>query len=254
MRLLRFVARFVPTASGRFLTYTYRENMQDHKRAKHELDLLLRWLKNHYPEGAYLWRMEYQKRGAIHFHIIAFNVGDMKLSEVTDYWQGMTGDDSYPDVKRIENKRKATYYVSKYIAKTSPSIEAAPTWMVALCVGSWRLLAAVALVAARDGFINLTYSENENLSPVFIGRFWGIVNRKNLPMAVLHKVRIKGGADVLHEMRRYARRYAPVIGKRLQGFTLFVQSPSQWLRLLDELLDESWIPHEVVRESAFVDF
>jgi len=117
--------------------------MQDHSEAKNHLDLLLRWLKYNYKEGAFLWRMEYQQRGAIHFHIIAFNVHRVEIEKVTKYWQELTGDDSYPDVETMHNRRKAVYYVSKYVAKRESN--------------------------NPSGFINEPYSEK----PQFFGRFLG---------------------------------------------------------------------------------
>lgn len=202
LRLLKLVSRLEKTASGLFLTFTYRANMQDHSAAKQHLDLLLRKLKYDHPEGAYLWRMEYQKRGAIHFHVIAFNVHKVEIEKLTQYWQELTGDDSFPDVERIQNRRKTLYYVSKYVAKHESNIS--------------------------SGFINEPYLEK----PAFFGRFWGVVNRKNLPLAPRTLIYLTGDAKVFHDLRRYARRYFNRLSRRLQGFTLLVGDAEQWLELL----------------------
>lgn len=248
-RLLRLVARLKPEASGLFLTVTYRENMRDHALAKKHLDKLLRWLKYNYPAGAFLWRMEYQRRGAIHFHLLCFNVQFIEAGKVTAYWQNMTGDNSYPDVSEIQNRRKATYYVSKYIAKVADGMDAVPSWLLSLSVRSARL--ALALTAlARHGFIYVPYLEKSG----FVGRFWGVVNRKNLPYAPLRSCRIVGGADVLHEMRRYARRYSPKVSKRLQGFSLFVDDAERWRQLMEYHIGESWCVDHVKRSEAHINF
>lgn len=81
----------------------------------------------------------------------------------------------------------------------------------------------------------------------FVGRFWGVVNRKNLPYAPLRGCRIIGGADVLHEMRRYARRYSPKVSKRLQGFSLFVDDAERWRCLMEYHIGESWCVDEIDR-------
>lgn len=201
LRLLKLVSRLEKTASGLFLTFTYRANMQDHTEAKKHLDLLLRWLKYNYPGGAFLWRMEYQKRGAIHFHVIAFNVNRVDLKQLTSYWQDLTGDDSYPDVETMHNRRKALYYVSKYVAKPEEN---------------------------SAGFINEPYSEKT----VFFGRFWGCVNRKLLPFAARSFLYLRGDAKIFHDMRRYARKHYPRLSRRLQGFALLVSDADQWLDLL----------------------
>lgn len=202
LRLLKLVSRLEKNASGIFLTFTYRANMQDHSQAKYHLDLLLRWLKYNYQEGAFLWRMEYQKRGAIHFHIIAFNLKHIDIDAVTTYWQELTLDDSYPDVETIHNRRKALYYVSKYVAKHE--------------------------VNSPSGFISEPYSEKLQ----FFGRFWGVVNRKLLPFAPLTYLYLHGDAKVFHDMRRYARRHYKRLSRRLQGFCLLVSDAEQWLNLM----------------------
>lgn len=202
LRLLKLVTRLEKNASGKFLTFTYRENMQDHTEAKVHLDLLLRYLKYHYKQGAFLWRMEYQKRGAIHFHVIAFNVAWIDIDALTAYWQEMTGDDSYPDVEAIHNRRKAMYYVSKYVAKHERT--------------------------DISGFISEPYSEK----PQFFGRFWGVVNRKNLPLAVRTYFRVVGDAKVFHDLRRYARRFYAGLSRRYQGFCLLTVDGNQWLDLM----------------------
>jgi hypothetical protein len=125
-RGLRLVARLNPQASGLFLTVTYRRNMQDHVLAKKHLDKLTRWLKNHYPDGAFLWHVEYQARGAIRFHLLCFGVEFIEADKITKYWQKMTGDDSYPDLAQIENRCKASYYVSKYMILVFPVMPRLP--------------------------------------------------------------------------------------------------------------------------------
>lgn len=205
MRLLQHTARLASAASGLFLTVTYRENIQDHQLAKYHLDLLLRWLKKHYSVGSFMWRMEYQKRGAIHFHIIALNVNFIPIETLTAYWQKMTGDDSYPDISSITSRRKVMGYVSKYIAK--PQVHD-PT-------------------SEASGFINLPYSD-------FIGRYWGIVNRKCLPLAVRRRLEISAADDCLfNTLRRYARHKWRKLSRRFQGFTLFVDDALQWGALFD---------------------
>ncbi len=248
-RLLRFVARLDPAASGLFLTLTYRQNMRDHVLAKEHLDKLLRWLKYNYQGGAFLWRMEYQRRGAIHFHVLCFGVAFIEAQKITDYWQALTGDDSYPDLSEIQSRRKATYYVSKYIAKVPPATDGIPNFFFALAARSLRLALALGLLAA-NGFILVPYSEKRP----FVGRFWGCVNRQNLPYAPLHVRRVIGAADVLHEFRRYARRYWKGTSKRLQGFSLFVGSSDQWLRCFEALIADSWLPHEVRNPLKLIDF
>lgn len=219
-RLLELVSRLSNDAHGVFLTATYKKLQLDHKEAKKHLDKLRRWVEYHHPESAIIWRMEYQDRGAIHFHLLVFNVGYIPAKKLTAYWQKMTGDSSYPDVKRIENKRKAAYYVSKYIAKSS-------------------------VASGDNGFISLPYSEktkalsdlefselNKSMQDTgFVGRFWGVVNRAALPFAPLIRIAYSGSAVPIMQFRRLARRSTAGAFQwrsKVQGFTVFVGNAERW--------------------------
>jgi len=203
-RLLRVGARLKKDVFGVMATFTYRENMVDHAEAKQHLKLLTQWLQYHYKNTALLWRLEYQERGAIHFHILCLNINWVDAGAVTAYWQKLTGDDSYPDLKRLRSRRRVMAYISKYIAKMEQSEQAS---------------------GMSDGFINVPYLQN------FVGRFWGIVNRKCLPLAELEVMFVRGSFQLLNNLRRYARRKWGGLSRRVCGFSLFVNDSKQWMRL-----------------------
>lgn len=205
-RLLRVGARLKSNAVGVMLTFTYRENMRDHALAKNHLQLVGKWILYHYPLASLLWRLEYQERGAIHFHILAMNINWVDAVKLTSYWKALTSDDSYPDVKRVRSRRRVMAYISKYIAKMEQS-QGKDT--------------------ASNGFIYVPYLEN------FVGRFWGIINRKALPLAPLHVMLVRGDKLLLINLRRYARRKWRGIRGKIAGFSLFVNNSSAWMRLAE---------------------
>lgn len=98
-----------------FITYTFAKNITDlkeantifslyHKRVKYHLKITLK----------YLVVVEFQKRGAVHYHCIYFNIPFIpKLKHIlADEWgQG------FVDVKSIKNIRSVGAYVSKYLRK-----------------------------------------------------------------------------------------------------------------------------------------
>ena len=53
-----------------FITLTYKENMQDIKQSRKDLDIFFKRLRRKYKDLKYIWVMEYQFRGAIHFHLL----------------------------------------------------------------------------------------------------------------------------------------------------------------------------------------
>lgn len=236
-RLLRITARFRSDVSALFVTLTYRENMRDHKAAKKHLDYTLRWLKRRH-SGAILWRMEYQKRGAIHFHLLLFGADYIEIAELTTYWQYVTGDDSYPDVERCDGRRKVLAYVSKYLAKVEAADDdnAQPARFSPDCADG----------GAAAGLDNETYSDPNgeplSISPsagAFVGRFWGVIRRDMLPFADAIKAVFHGDARVIAEFRRYARRHWRGMSKKVQGFTLFCNA-ARWFELFDWLTDDTW--------------
>jgi hypothetical protein len=204
LNLLRLVSRLTDRPAL-FITLTYRQNIQDHVAAKRHLDLVLRWLKRCLPKSAVLWRMEYQARGAIHFHLIVLDAYAVPLQQFTAYWQKVTGDDSYPDVRFVQSgRRRLLAYVSKYIAK-------------------------------QHGLDNVTNSET------WVGRFWGVFNRKHLPFAPEMTLSIIH-AGVLYSLRRVVRRFLQERGSarllrmlkvgRPYGFSVFIGSSERWAALV----------------------
>jgi hypothetical protein len=266
-RLLELCARFEAKLKALFLTFTYRQNMQDHVAAKRHLDLLLRWLKRKHSESAILWRMEYQERGAIHFHLLVFDKSFIPASDLTQYWQKITGDDSYPDVELVRSRRKAIAYVSKYLGKLPDQRgqgngDAPPAAFFSEDGAATALPASDSPALLNDGGTPLgldhsTYSEissstfpADEVAPTFIGRYWGVVNRDKLPFADKVVREYSGSARPFLDFRRYARQFLnapkrvsnrPALRRRRAfkmrssplGFTLFVDDIAGWLRTWD---------------------
>lgn len=100
-----------------FLTLTYAENMKDVDRAFRDWELFIKGLNYALDmKLKYLAVIEFQERGAIHFHAILFDVPFRKdmLSLYKHYWKH--GD---PDIVTIKdpNDPKLAFYLSKYVSK-----------------------------------------------------------------------------------------------------------------------------------------
>jgi hypothetical protein len=114
-------------------------------------------LSRSFPEASAVWRMEYQKRGSIHFHLLVFNLPFWDWKEILSAWKRITHQSlARVDIRLVKSRRGVMSYVSKYIAKVQKRIR--KTFLVFvpyLHVGrKWRK-----------------------------GRFWGIHNKKTLPLA-----------------------------------------------------------------------
>jgi len=94
-----------------FVTLTYAENMEDGKRAKSDLDNFCRKVSRRNKKMWFVWKMEYQERGAIHFHLLVGGVSYKYLRKILNaYW--------HRGFYHVKIARKIDlYYFSKYISK-----------------------------------------------------------------------------------------------------------------------------------------
>lgn len=154
-RLMRFMARLkVRKIRATFITLTFKE-MVSHEQAKICFKRFAMRMRRKFTSASAVWRLEYQpKRGAIHFHLICFNLPFWKQEELQRTWQACTMEQlSIVDIRLIHGARSVMAYVSKYIAKvdnTSTSLD--------------------------DG------SYQHEGDPPGTGRFWGWINKECLPL------------------------------------------------------------------------
>lgn len=115
-----------------FLTLTYPDRYPvNREEYKSDLDTFLKRLKRAGGDLEYLWRLEAQKRGAPHYHILVYFKRDIKLpllrKWVSRNWYEVVQrnwkvkDEKHlkagTNCKRIKDYRQVIYYVSKYMAK-----------------------------------------------------------------------------------------------------------------------------------------
>lgn len=132
-RLIELVNRWRELKNIAFVTLTYHDWPDDWRIWKNHLNLFLKRLAYHYPDAVGIWRMEYQKRGAPHFHLIITNILppiDDFRQFVTKAWAAIAHEDSEynglyaTNVKRVFSRKRAVLYVCKYAAKlTDPDDE-----------------------------------------------------------------------------------------------------------------------------------
>lgn len=136
-RLLRLVASFDVEKAAKdnpviFLTLTYGQLYPTDDYAKRHIQTLIKRLVRFAPDCSGLWRVELQKRGAPHFHVMVFGLPFLDKLVLAAAWGAVIGQEFWdtstiekfgvavPPFTRIEairNTRKAFGYVSKYVAK-----------------------------------------------------------------------------------------------------------------------------------------
>jgi hypothetical protein len=178
-RLMCLLHRLSP-AWGVFITLTIADASVEPQRAKRRLWLLIRWLRNKLGFEAVVWKQEFQKRGAVHYHLLAFAWRKrppwVERDELANRW-GL----GFVWVEFFD-KGRVLSYVGKYVRKPvaqdggDPSGGDPP---------GGDPDGGAPTAGAGGGAVHLTYADiseqgGEQDAP---GRFWGVVGREALVWA-----------------------------------------------------------------------
>lgn len=209
-RLLDLVNKVAVDAyrSALFVTLTYPEMFPSPQKAKEHLDAFGKRLKRRWPRAAFVWRLEFQRRGAPHFHLIVFGIPFMPPGWLARAWYEVVGSGdprhaaAGTEVRRVRNFRRAVAYAAKYLAKTGD----------------------------RGGDGGVSAIEG-------LGRIWGVVGRGCLP---IRTVRVVLSWRQFWELKRDLRRFVErrlswrvwAWRKRWWGMTAYVSEGCVWSFLL----------------------
>lgn len=201
MRLMRTLASVKRDNLPFFVTLTFPADYPTIERAKRDLDTFIKRLARKFPKVAGVWKLEPQKRGAPHFHLLIWGVEDDDLTMfVPDAWYEIVGSGDPKHllwhkgklgnkhcVQRIEKQRGVFWYASKYMSK-----EVAETY------SDW-------------------------------GRWWGVFRRDNLPLGEVVNVEVTEEKAI--EFIRYMRRYAHIRSRDYKTLTV-ICNPDIWVNRL----------------------
>lgn len=112
-------------ARSLFLTLTYPSTFPCPSQAKKHLDTFLKRLFRKYPQAGAVWKLEFQERGAPHFHLEVLGVDFIPAEWVARSWFEICGyGELHPEhlkagtqVERVRSYRQAMSYVAKYLGK-----------------------------------------------------------------------------------------------------------------------------------------
>lgn len=183
-RLRLDLSKVDQTSAGRplFVTLTYpAEFPLDAETFKRHLDVVSKRIRRAYPVLGAHWKLEFQKRGAAHFHIIAWNIGSADLKSVRAWF--------------------------------------ALNWFEVVNSGDTKhLQAGTSVEVIRSQFAIMRYvgpylSKDDQSSPgLKVGRYWGHIARGNIPYAQACTVELTE-AEALLEWRT-ARRYMVALNRK----------------------------------------
>lgn len=233
LRLMRFLARIrIKNIRATFITLTFRR-YPSNEEAKRCLHAFLQAIRRRFPQASAIWRMEHQRRGSAHFHLLAFNMPYWSWQEILKVWKGITGQVvARVDVRLVRSRRGVASYVSKYIAKVEKGIRKPflvyPPYLHGM--RKWRK-----------------------------GRFWGYHNKKALPLGE----KVSGVLTVAKEIKRLSNAAWNIIGNKMRygsvSFHLFSDHAERLAKMNIEVgglfWDEfSWARQITEREYADYDY
>ena len=189
-----------------FVTLTYPERFPDGTIAKQHQRALMERIRRLHPEASAIWRIEYQKRGAPHFHHIWFNLPYIPQQMLRDMWseiiaEYITDQKPFVRIEMVRSRRGIMYYVGKYVAKMGHEEDHE------MHEGQ-----------DKQGLFN-------SVSYLHAGRWWGIHNQAALPWGI--KIKIVFTAidhrQFMAAKRILAREYAKVDMGDANGATVFTE-------------------------------
>ena len=164
MRLLRLLSRVSPPqrdgwrSTVSFLTLTMRDFYHP-RQAKEFLRTFMKRLYRQFSKVAVIWRMEYQKRGVPHFHLILYNCPYIDKVWIQTQWGEIISQATpFTRIERIKSYKHLMSYASKYAAKVDDA-------------------------GFNRGAYLSTGKNREAYGEESPGRVWGVWHKNNLPMA-----------------------------------------------------------------------
>lgn len=206
LRLLRLLARVSPPAVDgfrhrcTFITLTARlfyhpRQFKDFMRA------FFKRLGRKAPRLAIVWRLDYQKRGATHCHLIVYNAPYIDKVHIQEMWGEIINQERpFTRIESVRSYKHLVNYASRYAAKVSE--------------GGFNIVTYQAEGVGHPDYCHMTP-----------GRVWGVYNRVCLPFAEKKtaEVPLDGSWWML---RRYCCHFYPWVWEGGEGgFTVFTDNP-----------------------------
>lgn len=266
-RLMKKMARLAFPKKGakpKLITLTYPKYYPDTKTAKKHLRAFLERLRRMCPKSSAMVRLEYQKRGAPHFHLIVYGLPYLDKETLQAWWGDIIGHEKpFTRIEVIKSRRGVMSYVSKYVAKVhkvqrvtcqetgeiryevhdkkySPKTKRYEDDIWVVDESIWRVEPAT----GGTGF---------NLVPyLHAGRWWQVFNADYLPWAAKKVVEVYGDFwKVYWHLRRASRKQYKGLAKKIcvtpsgvlgAGWSLFTEQPEKWEAYLRYLTEQYPLP------------
>lgn len=111
------VGQYGKEFTAKFLTLTFKDNVKDLDKANYEFEKFIKRL-NYFCYGTkkanlkYTCVIEFQNRGAIHYHVIIYNIPFVKANDIANVWGN-----GFIKINRIDDIDNVGAYVSEYLGQ-----------------------------------------------------------------------------------------------------------------------------------------
>jgi hypothetical protein len=111
-----------------FVTLTYPNDAPNEEKAERDRSTFEKRLRREHPQAFWHWRKELQERGAVHIHLLVWNVYWIKMDWLARTWFEVVGSEdpkhleAGTSLERPRTWKGVRWYVSKYMAKEQPNM------------------------------------------------------------------------------------------------------------------------------------
>lgn len=186
-----------------FITLTYPSSFPDARASKRHIKMFFQRLQRAFPGIGLIWKLEPQKRGAPHYHILLWG---LDLEKVSAFVPG-----AWFDIAGCGDKNHLLWH--RGLLGNQHCVQAVRSWR-----GVWSY---------ASKYLGKTF-EVEGWSNV--GRYWGIINRDNVPFGELVQEEVTRKKAI--EVNRYQRRFSGARGSGKKSMTIFCDA-DQWVDKLE---------------------
>lgn len=172
----------------KFLTLTYAENMTDLDRAQEDLNRFLTRVRRKYGKVGYLWVVEFQQRGAVHFHILLDIKPKIPIGWLTKAWGH-----GFIKINAIDHVDNIGAYIGKYMIKLEDDRLAGRR-----AYGMARGMKKPEIITGKTAEDIANWAEREKIIPSYSAKYEGehvgtvTVNQYNLKRSSCNDIITKG--------------------------------------------------------------
>ena len=198
-RLFNIILKMEDRHGWYFITLTYpNEYPKNYEIWKHHLHKLSCSLRYHYPDLNFLWKLEFQKRGAPHFHLLGY----------------------FPTVSHLDELKDLI--LNSWLRIVNLSYRG---------LGNAVQVDSVKSIKSSGFYLAMYQTKDQNIpTDILIGRTWGIVGKKQMPIQAYKQSDLNEKQYIILKRlcrrwvakQKYSKAYAKYLSNPTGSFQIFM--------------------------------